>query len=229
LRHSVEMKQDYTDITVLLDRSGSMAAIASDTVGGFNAFVKDQASEPGECRLTLIQFDSQDFQQVDFCAIPIAEVVPLSKNTFSPRSSTPLLDALGEAIDNTGRRLAEMAEDRRPSRVVFVVITDGLENASRLRTRDQIFHMIRDQEEIYKWDFIYLGANQDAIAEAGGIGIGSDKALTYVADSARVESMFMSASRVVRDVRAKKEAAFSKADRDLQEVEVPDSGSSHSK
>ena len=210
------MKQDYTDITVLLDRSGSMSSIASDTIGGFNTFVQDQAAEPGECRISLIQFDSQDPQQVDYSAIPVQEVVPLNQSSFQPRGTTPLLDALGTSIDNTGKRLAEMPELARPSNVLFVVITDGLENASLKYSRKEIFGMIRHQEEVYKWNFVYLGANQDAIEEAGGLGIVADRAMTYVAEPKQVEHMFKSTSRLVKDVRSKKEAAFTKEERDEQ-------------
>jgi Mg-chelatase subunit ChlD len=128
------------DITVVLDRSGSMASIASDVVGGFNHFVTDQQVQPGECRLTLVQFDHEC--EVVYAGRPIAEAPSLTAETFEPRGTTALLDAIGRTIDATGERLRALPEPDRPDRVLLVVITDGLENASIDYNRSRVFDMI---------------------------------------------------------------------------------------
>jgi hypothetical protein len=125
--------KDETDVTVILDRSGSMEAIQSDVIGGFNRFLRDQQHESGECRLTLVQFDDQ--YDVVYTARSIADAPRLMDHTFQPRGSTALLDAIGRTIDATGARLAALSESNRPDRVMLVIVTDGLENASTEYTR----------------------------------------------------------------------------------------------
>lgn len=175
----------YTDITVLLDRSGSMQKIKAGMESGFNAFLEGHRTIPST-RLTLIEFDSPGGQWhqlhsgLDLCtkytAMPIEDAPRL---TLVPRGGTPLLDALCRAIDMTGKRFARMAEDHRPLGVLFVIITDGEENMSREFTRSDVFGRIRLQEDTYKWEFIYLGANQDAISEAAHYGIKMANAIDY--------------------------------------------------
>ena len=131
------------DITVVLDRSGSMEAVADDTIGGFNHFVKDQREEAGSACLTLVQFDTE--YEFVHRALPIAEVPRLTRQTFRPRGGTALLDALGRSINETGARLAAMPEAERPGRVVFVVLTDGEENSSREFHAAKVGQMIAHQ------------------------------------------------------------------------------------
>lgn len=133
---------DCTDITILLDRTGSMASAVTDTIGGFNTFLQGQKAEPGRCLLSLVQFDDIDPQEIIHDAKAIAEVPELTGETFVPRGRTPLLDALGKAIVRTGQRLAALPETDRPNKVIFVILTDGQENASREYTRPQVFDMI---------------------------------------------------------------------------------------
>lgn len=184
--------KDFTDITVVLDRSGSMAFIADDTIGGFNAFIDEQKKTPGRAALTLVQFD----HEYDFVhkAVAVGEVPHLTSQTFIPRGYTALLDAIGRAIVETGERLSGMAEGERPGYVVFAIVTDGQENSSKEYTRDKVLSMISHQRAAYQWDFVFLGANQDAIKVAGGIGIAAGNAMTYAANSQGTPMAFAAAS-----------------------------------
>lgn len=160
------MRKDLSDLTVVLDRSGSMHVCQSDAEGGLNRFVEEQKKQPGEARFTLVQFDTE--YEFVHRAVPIQDVPPCS---LVPRGNTALLDAVGRAIVETGERLAKMSEADRPGLVVFVILTDGQENSSREFSRAKVREMIAHQQDVYKWQFIYLGANQDAFAEAGALGI----------------------------------------------------------
>ncbi len=175
------MKTDYTDITLVIDRSGSMEQIRSDMEGAMSAFVREQAQLPGKCLLSVLQFDSEAIEWL-ILGKPIAEVtgVPLQ-----PRGSTPLLDAMGKAMADTGQRLAAIPERERPGKVLFVVITDGLENASREWTLDGIKTAVEHQRGVYKWAFLFLGAHMNAVDEAAKVGIAH--AASYASTKAGVE------------------------------------------
>ena len=160
------MRSDLTDITLVIDRSGSMEAIRKDAEGGVNTFVQEQAKHPGEALLTLVQFDTK--YEFIHKGVPVKQV-PAYK--LVPRGNTALLDAVGRAINETGERLAKMAESDRPGLVIFVIVTDGEENSSKEFSKAQIKEMIERQQTKYSWQFTFLGANQDAFAEAGGMGI----------------------------------------------------------
>ena len=168
------MNPNLTDITLVVDRSGSMSQIKSDAEGGVNEFIKSQAKLPGEAVLSLVQFDTEyDFvhqgQPID--QIPSYEL--------HPRGATALLDAVGRAINEAGTRLAATSEADRPGLVIFVIMTDGQENSSSEFNKQQIRQMIEHQQSKYSWQFIFLGANQDAFAEAGGLGIMADGAADF--------------------------------------------------
>src|SRR5437016_1043776 len=145
------MKPNYTDITIILDRSGSMGDIAAETISGLNKFLDDQRQLPGETTISLVQFNNTI--TVTFGAVPIREVVPLSAEDYRPDGFTALLDAVGKTIDETGARLRNLAERDRPGKVIVVILTDGLENASRTYTRKRVFESIRHQRETYSWEF----------------------------------------------------------------------------
>ena len=168
------MRTDLTDITMVVDRSGSMESIKSDAEGGINSFIDQQKQEPGEALLTLVQFDT-DYEFVH-SGVPVKQIPAF---TLVPRGSTALLDAVGRAINETGARLAAMAESQRPALVVFVIVTDGAENSSREFTRDQIRTMVEHQQSAYKWQFTFLAANQDAFAAGGSMGIAQDGIAAY--------------------------------------------------
>ena len=187
------MRSDLTDITLVVDRSGSMQARREDAEGGVNSFIEQQAKEPGEAVLTLLQFDTE--YELVHNGLPIQDVPGYE---LVPRGMSALLDAVGRAINETGARLAKMKEAERPGLVIFVINTDGLENSSREFTKAQIKEMIEHQQKQYKWHFTFLGADQDAFAEAGELGIpqassaafSSDKyAAAYRATSAKVGRM----------------------------------------
>lgn len=175
---------DLTDITVVLDRSGSMQSIAVETISGFNAFLKEQQDTPGAALFSLVQFD-HEYLPVHR-GVPVADVSPLTAETFVPRGYTHLLDAMGRTIDEAGARFSAMAEADRPGKVVVVILTDGEENRSHLYGRDKVMEMVNHQTEAYGWTFLYLGANQDAIAVGGGMGILAANSMSYLASNADV-------------------------------------------
>jgi len=170
--------KDATHISVLLDRSGSMGTVKDETITGFNYFLKEQKDAGDNATFTLVQFDSESTDVVHE-ARQIREVPDLNQDTYLPRGSTPLLDALGQTIISTGKTLAGIPESNRPDKVVFVVITDGEENASHQFTKARVKEMIDHQTGKYNWKFIFLGANQDAFAEAGSVGIARSMAANY--------------------------------------------------
>ena len=171
------MRSDLTDITLVVDRSGSMAQVREDAEGGVNSFIEQQAKEPGEALLTLVQFDTE--YEFLHKGVPISQV---PKYELVPRGMTALLDAVGRAINETGERLAKMNEQDRPGLVVFVVMTDGQENSSKEFSKTDIKAMIQRQQDTYHWHFTFLGANQDAFAEAGGMGIAAAGVANFAMD-----------------------------------------------
>ncbi len=185
--------RNHTELTALLDRSGSMKDIKGDVIGGFNQFLEDQKRAGANASLTLVQFDSQSIDTV-YESLPIRDCDPLTELTFLPRAGTPLLDAIGQSIERAGERLAQIPERDRPDKVVFVIQTDGLENASVKYTKSQIREMISHQEQTYKWQFVYLGANQDAFSEAHTIGVNVANAATFKATAKGVRASYAVAS-----------------------------------
>ncbi|MGQ0701869.1 MAG: vWA domain-containing protein [Gemmatimonadales bacterium] len=199
-----------TDITIVLDRSGSMASVKSDVEGGFARFLEDQRKLPGECTLSLTQFDSEAVEDV-YVARPIGEAPGME---LHPRGMTPLLDAVGRTITRTGERLAAVPEPARPGRVLFVIITDGMENASREFSKAQVRELIERQRRVYQWDFIYLGANVDAFAEAHAMGISAAHAAVYHATPLSIHQAFNVVGARCREVRAGRSAAFTEEERE---------------
>ena len=196
----------------VLDRSGSMDAIRSDVIGGFNSFLREQQAAGGACVMTLVQFDDQDPYEVIADAVPIAEMAPLSEATFVPRGTTPLYDAMGHAIANaTIRAERRDAAGDAPEDVLFVTFTDGLENASREYDRAKVFDLVKRREE-RGWTFAYLGANQDAYAEGGKMGVAQGSAQAWAASPAGTAAAFDDLSKATAAYRAKAPEAR-KADR----------------
>lgn len=210
------MKDTHTDITIVLDRSGSMASVAGDTIGGFNRFLEDQQKAPGTACITLHQFDHEFETRIK--AQDIAAAPKLTPETFVPRGNTALLDAIGRAIVDTGARLGAMPEAERAGKVVFVIITDGYENASVEYNRGRIHEMITHQTEKYAWEFVFLGANQNAIATAGSVGIVASKAMTFADNSEGTTAAFCSVSSNLRAYRSgsKFDMAYEPGDREAQ-------------
>lgn len=169
--------KDFTEIVVVLDKSGSMSPIRGDTIASFNQFVKDQAEIGHNAALSLYLFDN--FTTVVYEGVKINEVKPLTDENYRPCGGTALNDAMGKAIDELGVRLARMKESDRPNKVVFVTMTDGEENSSHTFTTQQIKDKVTHQESIYKWQFLFLGTDIDAFAVGGGYGITFDKCLNF--------------------------------------------------
>lgn len=191
--------QTYTHIEALSDRSGSMASIMSDVEGGFNAFIAEQAKQPGRCTVSLSQFD--DHYEVNYTALPVDQVPPLS---IQPRGMTAMLDAIGRSITDLGARLAAMPEDERPGTVIVPIMTDGMENASKEWTYEAVKKLITEQEAKYGWQFLYMGADQDAIEVGAKMGIRQERSLTYGRGSSK--AAYAATSGLVTSLRS---AAFS--------------------
>jgi len=188
-------------IYVLLDRSGSMEAMAEQVVAGFNRLLAEQAADGHDARMTLVQFDDQDPGEVVLDAVPIAEVLPLRRRNFEPRGMTPLLDATGAIIGRASTRAAELLEADEPREQILVVtITDGEENHSREFRRDRIVELVR-AKEAEGWVFVFLGAGLDAYDEAGSMGYHADSVQAWAPDAAGAELAFASLSTKTTDMR----------------------------
>jgi hypothetical protein len=194
------------DITVVLDRSGSMAPLAGDVVGGLNTFINTQQQVEGEARFTLVQFD--DCYEVVHFNVPLREVPQMTATDFVPRGTTALLDALGRTILQTSARIDALPPSARPDRVVVAVQTDGHENSSREFTRAEVFEMIRQREDAPAasgtpcWEFVFLAANQDAIAEGGRLGFAAARAVDFDAGGDGVQRMYRVMAAKVAAVRS---------------------------
>lgn len=215
-------RPDYTDITLVLDRSGSMSSVRDATIESFNGFLESQKAGAGVATFNLIQFDDQ--YELHYAVRPIAETPPLDRKTYKPRGSTALLDAIGRTIEETGQRYAGMAEQDRPCVVVFVTLTDGFENSSTRFTVARINEMIAHQRDVYGWQFVFLAANQDAIATAAGMGIGAGQALTFAASTNGVRGTFDAMSSKMHKLRSARaagsaSAAFEFDDQDRAEAD----------
>lgn len=210
------MNNNLTDITIVLDRSSSMFDVADETIKGFNKFLQDQKNAPGDAVMTLHLFNTT-FSNVIF-AENIQKTPELTMERFNPSGMTALYDAIGIAIDSTGDRLSQLPENERPGKVVFVILTDGLENSSRKFRSSDILEKIEHQKSVYNWEFVFLGANQDAITTAGQIGIIADNAITYAANSIGTSYAFDSTSKNLVSMRSgiKRGLAYSDTDRELQ-------------
>jgi uncharacterized protein YegL len=186
-RKEKRMRNDLTEVVAILDRSGSMANLANDTIGGFNRFIEDQKKVPGEAVLTTVLFD--DRHEFLHDGANIQDVKPITGQDYFARGMTALLDAVGRTINRVGEKLSKMNEADRPSKVIVLIITDGAENSSREFTHQQIREMIERQQNTYKWEFLFFGANIDSFAAAASIGIPQTRAVNHSANKAGVSSM----------------------------------------
>ena len=175
------MKKDLTELVFILDRSGSMSGLESDTIGGYNAMLEKQKKEPGEAVITTVLFD--DRYELLHDRFNLKGIAPITEKEYFVRGSTALLDAVGRTINKIGNAQKYTTEDERAEHVLFVITTDGMENASREFSDEKVRKMIEHQKNKYGWEFIFLGANIDAIAAAERFGIGEDRASNYNADS----------------------------------------------
>lgn len=193
-------KQNFTSINVIIDASGSMEHLTQDTIGSFNGFLKEQKAFPGEAAFTLCTFNT-DYRLVhDFTKI--AGVPDLDTVTYQARGGTALLDAMGTTIDSVGRKLAAMPEDQRPDKVIFLIITDGHENSSCRYHAEQIKTMVEHQKDTYSWEFVFMGANIDAIAGGVSLGIDARNTLNYAATAAGTKGLYSTISSSMNSYRA---------------------------
>jgi hypothetical protein len=193
------MNKNKTEIAFILDRSGSMSCMTEPAIAGFNRFLQEQQDAPGEANLTLVLFD--DEYLVPHCSVAIADVPPLDTTTYVPRSMTALYDAIGRTVVDLGKQLSALPEKDRAGQVIVAIFTDGLENASTDYDLAKISKMIKHQQKSYNWTFLFLGANQDAIATAGQMGINPKNASEVLYSKAGVESSSTSFSRKMSAVR----------------------------
>jgi len=192
------MKTDYTHISIVLDRSGSMSSIKTAAEGGLNEFLKTHREAKGNATVTVAKFDDQ--YELEHDMRPLADVGSVA---LEPRGSTALLDAVGKTLTITGERLRALPEDQRPEFVFFVIVTDGQENASKEFKRDAIKAMIETQTNAYRWHFVFLGANMDAIQDARSLGINSLNALRYAPTPMGTRNSYAAVSRATMAVRGR--------------------------
>ena len=194
------MKKNLTEIVFILDRSGSMAGLEADTIGGFNSMIEKQKAEAGEAYVSTVLFDN--YTEVIHDRVNIQDVQPMTRNDYYVRGCTALLDAVGKAIHHIGNVHKYAREEDRPEKTLFVITTDGMENASKEYTYERLKAKIEHQKEKYGWEFIFLGANIDAAKEAARFGISEDRAANYHADCAGTAVVYEAVNEAVRNVRA---------------------------
>lgn len=194
------MKKNLTEIVFILDRSGSMAGLEDDTIGGFNAMIEKQKREPGEAYVSTILFDNHT--QVIHDRVEIQKIQPMTRKDYYVRGCTALLDAVGKSIRHIGNVHKYAREEDRPEKTIFVITTDGMENASREYTYERVRQMIEHEKEKYGWEFLFLGANIDATKEAARFGITEDRAANYHADHKGTAVIYDAVSDAVCSVRA---------------------------
>lgn len=205
------MKANSSRIAIVLDRSGSMEIIRKATIDGFNEFIRGQRVVTDECRVKLVQFDHEIETVWDK---PLYSVPELTIETYVPRGNTALYDAMGRTIQTTGDVLAAMSERERPAHVIVMVLTDGQENASQKFSQSQVAQMVRHQREQYQWEFIFLGANQDAVLTAQGFGIPQHAAMSYTAGQIGTQNVFRATTAYSNSLRSgASNVAFSTEDR----------------
>lgn len=182
------MKENLTEIVFILDESGSMDPLADDTIGGFNSYIEEQKKGPGEAYLTAVLFDDRYIILHDH--VNIQDVPLLTSHEYSPLGMTALMDAIGRTINSVGQRLSNTPEEERPAHVIFVITTDGYENASKEFTRSKVKEMIEHQQEKYSWQFMFLGAGIDAYQEAASLGLGGAHAMSVSHSSVGTKSVY---------------------------------------
>ena len=194
------MKKNLTELVFILDRSGSMAGLEADTIGGFNAMIEKQKGEPGEAIVSTVLFDNEC--DVIHDRVDVQKIPRMTEKEYYVRGCTALLDAVGGAIHHIGNVHKYAREEDRPEKTLFVITTDGMENASRKYSYERLKGMIQRQKEKYGWEFLFLGANIDAAGEAARFGIDADHSANYHADSTGTAVIYEAVSEVVCNVRA---------------------------
>ncbi len=194
------MKNNMTELVFILDRSGSMAGLESDTIGGFNSLIEKQRKQEGECYVSVVLFDNES--EVLYDRVKLSEVRKMTEEDYTVRGCTALIDAIGGAIHHIGNIHKYARKEDVPEHTMFVITTDGMENASHRYSRDKVKKMIEHEKEKYGWEFLFIGANIDAVQTAGRIGIGADRAVNYHADRKGTSVVFDAVSCTVGSMRS---------------------------
>ena len=211
------MNKNLTELVVILDASGSMASLKDDVIGGFNQLIEDQKKVEGDCFVTVVQFSSFGKQRTLLYCQPVQEIEPLTAASYQIGGWTALYDTMGDVIDGVGTRLANKPESERPGKVIVAVITDGQENHSREYTSAQVCQKVTQQQDMYNWEFIFTGANQDAIFEANKLGIKSGMTATYKGTSRGVRKTFGGISCAASALRTGYPSLASEAVKSIEE------------
>ena len=193
------MNNNLTELVFILDRSGSMHGMESDTIGGFNAMIEKQKQEDGRAYVSTVLFDNEALVLHD--RVDLRDIRPMTAADYRPRGSTALLDAIGGAIHHIGNVHKYARKEDVPQHTVFVIITDGMENASHRYSSDRVKQMIEKEKSKYGWEFLFLGANIDAVETAGRFGIGADRAVTYRGDRRGTALNYEVVGEAVRKMR----------------------------
>ena len=193
------MKKNLTEIVFVLDRSGSMSGLEKDTIGGFNSMIEKQKKEDGEALVSTVLFDH--LTEVIMDRVPIQDVKPLTEDDYIPRGTTALIDALGGAIHHIGNVHKYARDEDRPEHTLFVITTDGMENASHYYSSDDVKRMIKRQTDRYGWEFLFLGANIDAVETARRYGIDEMHAASYISDAAGTRRNYAAMDAAISSVR----------------------------
>ena len=191
----MEKKNNLTELVFILDRSGSIAGLESDTVGGFNAMLEKQKQEVGQVLVSTVLFDHE--QQVVHDRVDIRRIAPMTEKEYFVRGCTALLDAVGGAIHHIGNVHKYAREEDRPEKTLFVITTDGMENASKRYSYEKVKQMITRQQEKYGWEFLFIGANIDAVETASHFGICEDRAVNYTHDSVGTHVLYDTVSEAI--------------------------------
>lgn len=194
------MKNNLTELVFILDKSGSMAGLEKDTIGGFNAMIEKQKKEDGECYVSTVLFN--DTSEVIHDRAKLTDVQPMTEKEYFVYGCTALLDALGGAIHHIGNIHKYARPADVPEHTLFIITTDGMENASQHYTSERVKQMIERQKERHGWDFLFIGANIDAVETAARYGISEDRAVNYNADSMGTEVVYAGVAEAVRSVRS---------------------------
>lgn len=194
------MRKNLTEIVFILDRSGSMAGLEADTIGGFNSLIQKQRAEEGEAVISTVLFDN--FSEVIHDRVPLDKIPEMTRKDYYVRGCTALLDAVGGAVHHIGNVHKYAREEDRPEHTLFVITTDGMENASHRYSYEEVRRMIERQKEKYGWEFLFLGANIDAAKEAARFGIHADRAVNYHCDREGTALNYEVVAETICDVRA---------------------------
>ena len=205
-----------TELVFILDRSGSMYGLEQDTIGGFNSMLAKQKTDSSEAYVTTVLFDNM--LRVLHDRLPLQDVKPMTDTDYTVGGSTALLDAVGSTIQHIARIHKYAHPDHKPTKTLFVIITDGMENASREYTYDKVKQLISHEQEKYGWEFLFLGANIDAAAEGARFGIAPDRSVTYKCDEEGTALNYEVLSDAIADVRACRPMAADWSDRIKNDV-----------